>query len=73
MLTSGEIINRRIGRMEALEFDLNQVKPGFQPTELEIIRAAALYAALEGFIQGATPEPAPEAKPEAKNVKTGKK
>jgi len=64
MLTLAEQINRRIGRMEALGVDLNQVKEGYQPTELEMIRAQELQAALAKFL------PAPEAV--AEEVVSGK-
>jgi hypothetical protein len=71
MLTRDEQINRRIGRMEALASDLAGLTPGYQPTELEMIRAAELQAYL-GLIFN--PEPAPELteKP-ARTAKPGKK
>lgn len=53
MLTQAERSSRRVGRMEALASDLSQVKPGYQPTELEMVRALTLHAALGEFIQGA--------------------
>jgi hypothetical protein len=46
MLTLAEQINRRVGRMEALITDLTQVRPNYQPTELEEKRAAELQATL---------------------------
>lgn len=61
MATREELLNRRIGRMEALAHDLSQVKPDYQPTELEIDRARALYAAL-GQLPGVI---IPESKPES--------
>ena len=87
MATREELLNRRIGRMEALAYDLSQVKPGYQCTELETNRAQALYAALGQFLGVVIPEigettifgpaPAPdiseEVKPETKAGKTGKK
>ena len=80
MATWAELLNRRIGRMEALAYDLSQVKPGYQPTELEIDRAQALYAALGQLLGVVIPEigttlsapgPAPE-KPEEVKPKEAK-
>ncbi|TSA13001.1 MAG: hypothetical protein D4R73_01520 [Deltaproteobacteria bacterium] len=70
MTTLAEQINRRSGRMEALAYDLSEVKPGYQPTELEMNRALSLHAALKQFQRGAIPEP--EAK-SAAGTKSGKK
>lgn len=67
MLTFNEQTNRRrCYRMEALASDLAGLKPGHKPTELELMRARELYAALARvFIpepdKPETPEsPAPE-------------
>jgi hypothetical protein len=46
MATREELLNRRIGRMEALASDLAGMKPGHNPTELELMRARELCAAL---------------------------
>jgi hypothetical protein len=57
MATREELLNRRVGRMEALASDLAELPPGYQPTELEMVRAAELRAYL-ALIRG--PEPAAE-------------
>ncbi|MFH1091861.1 MAG: hypothetical protein V1742_09880 [Pseudomonadota bacterium] len=46
MTTLAEQINRRAGRMEALASDLAGLKPDYNPTELEMLRARELQAAL---------------------------
>lgn len=62
MATAAELINRRVGRMEALASDLAGLPPGYQPTELEMIRAAELQAYL-GLIFGPEPAAEPEKAP----------
>ena len=74
MLTQAERSSRRVGRMEALASDLSQVKPGYQPTELEMVRALTLHAALVEFIQGPPAAEAEAPRPEkAAEVKFKKK
>lgn len=78
MATAAELINRRVGRMEALASDLAGLPPGYVPTELEMVRAAELQAYL-GLIFNPKPVPGPEraAKPAAelaaKPAKSGNK
>lgn len=87
MLTRDENISRRVGRMEALASDLAGLPAGYQPTELELLRARELYAALGEFSGVVVPEigeavsdpdPAGVPQPEIKTkpdetVKSGKK
>jgi hypothetical protein len=80
MLTRDEYISRRCARMEALASDLAGLPPGYQPTELEVKRAQALYDALGQFLGVVVPElggaegPAPEAEAKpAPAPKSGKK
>lgn len=72
MTTREELLNRRIGRMEALASDLAGLPASHQPTELELIRARELYATLarafDVVIKAGDP-----GEPEAKPGKAGKK
>jgi hypothetical protein len=56
MATREELLNRRIGRMEALASDLAGLQPGHNPTELELMRARELQAALARVFD---PDPGP--------------
>jgi len=72
MLTLAEQISRRVGRMEALVSDLGQLKPDYEPTELETTRALEIYGALARVfdLELAAAPPAP---PPAAKAKAGKK
>lgn len=72
MSTAAEQLNRRLGRMEALASDLAVLRPGYQPTDLEMMRARELMKNLDRAF-GPDPGPPQEGcKLKANAGKTGK-